>query len=130
MARRSVWKSTNTKEVFLNEAREDLSSLNNALVLLEKDPTPGEAVRETAQAAHTLKGMPATMGYEPTARLTHQMETVLGPSLPESYQDKVDVRARTRLSARDGPEQHDGTRWFSRSAIHASAAATKADRRA
>jgi len=42
--------STNTKEVFLNDAREYLSSLNNALVLLEKDPTPGEAVREIARA--------------------------------------------------------------------------------
>ena len=82
MARRSVWKSTNTKEVFLNEAREDLSSLNDALVLLEKGPTPGETVREIARAAHTLKGMPATIGYEPTARLTHQMQTVLEPSLP------------------------------------------------
>ena len=67
------------KEVFLHEAREYLSSLNNALVLPEKDPTPGEAVREIARAAHTLKGMSATMGYEPMARLTHQDEGAVTP---------------------------------------------------
>ena len=67
------------KEVFLNESREYLSTLNNALVTLEKDPAQGEAIREIFRAAHTLKGMSATMGYEPMARLTHQMETVLEP---------------------------------------------------
>ena len=98
MAQGSVWESTNTKEVILNEAREYLSSLNNALVLLEKGPTPGKAVREIARAAHTLKGMLATMGYEPTARLTHQTETVLEPSLSESYQDAVGLRLASRPS--------------------------------
>jgi two-component system, chemotaxis family, sensor kinase CheA len=67
------------KEVFLTEAREYLSTLNNALVALERDPTQIEAIREIFRAAHTLKGMSATMGYEPMARLTHQMETVLEP---------------------------------------------------
>ncbi len=67
------------KEVFLTEAKEYLSTLNNALVLLERDPSQVEAIREIFRAAHTLKGMSATMGYEPMARLTHQMETVLDP---------------------------------------------------
>ncbi len=67
------------KEVFLNESREYLSTLNNALVTLEKDPAQTESIHEIFRAAHTLKGMSATMGYEPMARLTHQMETVLEP---------------------------------------------------
>jgi len=67
------------KDVFLNEAREYLSALNNSLVVLEKDPSQLEAIREIFRAAHTIKGMSATMGYEPMARLTHQMETVLEP---------------------------------------------------
>lgn len=67
------------KDVFLTEAREYLSTLNNALVVLEKDPAQVEAIREIFRAAHTLKGMSATMGYEPMARLTHQMEAVLDP---------------------------------------------------
>jgi two-component system, chemotaxis family, sensor kinase CheA len=67
------------KEVFLTEAREYLATLNNALILLEKDPSQAEAIHEIFRAAHTLKGMSATMGYEPMAHLTHQMETVLEP---------------------------------------------------
>ena len=65
------------KDLFLNEAREYISTLNNSLVELEKDPSHKEAIREIFRAAHTLKGMSATMGYEPMARLCHQMETVL-----------------------------------------------------
>jgi two-component system chemotaxis sensor kinase CheA len=67
------------KESFLIEAREYLSALNNSLVLLEKDQTRNEAIHEIFRAAHTLKGMAATMGYDPMVRLTHQIETVLEP---------------------------------------------------
>ncbi|HUO57585.1 MAG TPA: chemotaxis protein CheA [bacterium] len=65
--------------MFLAEAREYLSTLNNALVTLEREPSNTEAVHEIFRAAHTLKGMSATMGYEPMANLTHQMETVMEP---------------------------------------------------
>lgn len=67
------------KDIFLNEAREYLSNLNNSLVVLEKDPSHLESIREIFRAAHTLKGMSATMGYEPMTHLTHQMEAVLEP---------------------------------------------------
>ncbi len=67
------------KEIFLTEAREYLSNLNNSLVMLEKDPSQTEAIREIFRAAHTLKGMSATMGYDPMVRLTHQMEAVMEP---------------------------------------------------
>lgn len=67
------------KEIFLNEAREYLSNLNNSLVILEKDPSQQEAIREIFRVAHTLKSMSATMGYEPMSRLTHQIESVMEP---------------------------------------------------
>ncbi len=67
------------KDIFLNEAREYLSNLNNSLVVLEKDPSHLESIREIFRAAHTLKGMSATMGYNPMTHLTHQMEAVLEP---------------------------------------------------
>ncbi|HVZ81988.1 MAG TPA: chemotaxis protein CheA [bacterium] len=67
------------KELFLSEAREYLSNLNNSLVQLEKDPAQGEPIKEVFRSAHTLKGMAATMGYEPMVRLTHEMESVLDP---------------------------------------------------
>jgi two-component system chemotaxis sensor kinase CheA len=67
------------KEAFLGEAREYLSTLNNALVSLEKDPADRDCIHAIFRAAHTLKGMSATMGYGPMARLTHQMEGALDP---------------------------------------------------
>jgi two-component system chemotaxis sensor kinase CheA len=67
------------KDLFLSEAREYLSNLNNSLVQLEKDPAQSEPVKEVFRSAHTLKGMAATMGYDPMVRLTHEMESVLDP---------------------------------------------------
>jgi two-component system chemotaxis sensor kinase CheA len=72
------------KDAFLTEAREYLSTLNNSLIQLEKDPRQTEAIKEIFRAAHTLKGMSATMGYEPMAHLTHQMESVLEPIRSET----------------------------------------------
>jgi two-component system chemotaxis sensor kinase CheA len=67
------------KDAFLTESKEYLSNLNNALVELEKNPGHAQSINEIFRAAHTLKGMSATMGYEPMASLTHQMESVLEP---------------------------------------------------
>jgi two-component system, chemotaxis family, sensor kinase CheA len=67
------------KDVFLTEAREYLSALNNSLVLLEKNQAQTEAIHDIFRAAHSLKGMAATMGYDPMVQLTHQMETILEP---------------------------------------------------
>lgn len=67
------------KDLFLTEAREYLSNLNNSLVQLEKDPGQGEPIKEVFRSAHTIKGMAATMGYDPMVRLTHEMESVLDP---------------------------------------------------
>src|SRR5690606_39694204 len=47
------------------------------LLLLEKDPTNLQIVAEIFRAAHTLKGMSATMGFNDLAELTHKMENVL-----------------------------------------------------
>ncbi len=67
------------KEAFLAEAREHLSNLNRSLLTLEKTPTDSDSIKEIFRAAHTLKGMSATMGYEPMARLSHEMESALDP---------------------------------------------------
>ncbi|MBU0502204.1 MAG: Hpt domain-containing protein, partial [Candidatus Margulisbacteria bacterium] len=63
------------KEIFLSEAKEILGNLNNNLVLLEKDAKNPEVINEIFRAAHTLKGMSATMGYEPLVKLSHTLES-------------------------------------------------------
>jgi len=64
-------------EVFIEESKEHLQACNEHLLELEKDPENLQIVNEIFRAAHTLKGMSATMGYEDLASLTHQMENVL-----------------------------------------------------
>ncbi|NLJ72467.1 MAG: chemotaxis protein CheA [Syntrophomonadaceae bacterium] len=64
-------------DVFLEESREHLGSLNEKLLLLEKNNDNISALNEIFRAAHTLKGMSSTMGFDDLADLTHHMEDVL-----------------------------------------------------
>lgn len=64
-------------EVFIEESKEHLQLCNEQLLKLEKQPEDLAIVGEIFRAAHTLKGMAATMGFEDLAGLTHQMENVL-----------------------------------------------------
>lgn len=63
--------------VFIDESKEHLQLLNDALLRLEKEPDEHSTVEEIFRSAHTLKGMSATMGFTRTAELTHNMENVL-----------------------------------------------------
>ena len=63
--------------VFIDESKEHLQLLNDALLRLEKEPDNHATVEEIFRSAHTLKGMSATMGFTKTAELTHNMENVL-----------------------------------------------------
>ena len=64
-------------DMFLDESREHLQSLNDGLLSLENDPNEVSVVNEIFRNAHTLKGMSATMGFNKIAELTHEMEDVL-----------------------------------------------------
>ncbi len=64
-------------DVFLEESKEHLESLNQRLLELEKDSNNINALNEIFRAAHTLKGMSSTMGFDDLADLTHHMENVL-----------------------------------------------------
>ena len=64
-------------EVFIEESKEHLQMCSEQLLELEKNPEDLSIVNEVFRAAHTLKGMSATMGYEDLANLTHKMENVL-----------------------------------------------------
>lgn len=64
-------------DVFIEESKEHIQSLNDHLLELEKNPENIEIVNEIFRSAHTLKGMSATMGYQDLADLTHNMENVL-----------------------------------------------------
>lgn len=63
-------------DVFIDESMEHLDVLYNQLVVLEKKPTEEKVIEEIFRAAHTIKGMSATMGFEDVAHLTHYIENV------------------------------------------------------
>jgi two-component system chemotaxis sensor kinase CheA len=63
-------------EIFIEETKEHLQSLNEHILILEKEPENEETINEIFRAAHSLKGMAGTMGYKRMQRLTHDMENV------------------------------------------------------
>lgn len=63
-------------ELFIDETKEHLQSLNEHILELEKDPENDDTINEIFRAAHTLKGMSGTMGYTRMQRLTHDLENV------------------------------------------------------
>ena len=59
---------------FLDEASDNLKGLDDLTLELEKDPEDMSVVNGIFRAAHTLKGMSATMGFQNMAALTHALE--------------------------------------------------------
>ena len=65
------------REVFAAEARDYLQSLNEDLLEFERNPQDQGTVDDMFRAAHSLKGMAGTMGFDELAEFTHEMESVL-----------------------------------------------------
>lgn len=63
-------------EIFIEETKEHLQSLNEHILILEREPENENTINEIFRAAHSLKGMAGTMGYKRMQRLTHDMENV------------------------------------------------------
>ncbi len=63
-------------EIFLDETKEHLQSLNTEILNLEQDPENTDTINEIFRAPHSLKGMAGTMGYKRMQNLTHDMENV------------------------------------------------------
>ncbi|WLD95174.1 chemotaxis protein CheA [Alkalihalobacillus sp. AL-G] len=81
-------------DVFVEESREHLQSINEHMLRLENEPNEKSIVNDIFRSAHTLKGMSATMGYEDLANLTHKMENVLDALRQEQIgvtSDVIDV---------------------------------------
>ena len=64
------------RDLFLAEAHEYLQDMTRCLLEMEKNSS-NDQLTEMFRAAHSLKGMAGTMGYEYITRLTHEMESLL-----------------------------------------------------
>ena len=76
-------------EIFIDESKEHLQTLNDQVLILESEPENVDTVNEIFRAAHSLKGMAGTMGYKRMQRLTHDMENVFS----EIRNGKMNVNA-------------------------------------
>src|SRR5579884_3047375 len=63
--------------LFLEEAAEQLETLSDGLLRMERDASDPQLLQAVFRAAHTLKGSSATIGHARMAVLTHAMESVL-----------------------------------------------------
>jgi two-component system chemotaxis sensor kinase CheA len=64
------------RDLFLAEAQEYLQNMTVCLLKLERSPTDSISLAEIFRAAHSLKGMAGTMGYEVITELTHELENM------------------------------------------------------
>lgn len=64
-------------KTFLAETEEQLTEMEEALVVLELQPDDGEAIQSIFRSVHTLKGNAASMGYDGAAELAHALEDLL-----------------------------------------------------
>lgn len=62
--------------IFIDESTEHLNTMSDYMLELEKNPSEKSIIEEIFRAAHTLKGMSATMGYHDMADLTHKLENI------------------------------------------------------
>ena len=76
-------------EIFIDETKEHLQTLNDQVLILESEPENVDTVNEIFRAAHSLKGMAGTMGFKRMQRLTHDMENVFS----EIRNGKMNVNA-------------------------------------
>jgi len=64
------------RQLFLDESREHLQVMNRELLLLEQEGETG-GVDALFRAAHSIKGMSGSMGYDAVVAVSHALEDVL-----------------------------------------------------
>ncbi|MGM0471393.1 MAG: chemotaxis protein CheA [Bacillota bacterium] len=79
------------QQLYVTEAEEHLEVLNNSILDLEDNPHDLGIIKELFRAAHTLKGMAGTMGFDEVSNLTHAMENVLDELRNERMEVTTDV---------------------------------------
>ncbi|MBI4715815.1 MAG: chemotaxis protein CheA, partial [Nitrospirae bacterium] len=66
-----------TKRIFIEESRELLQDMEQALLDLENNPGDPELINRIFRAAHTIKGNSGMFGFDPIVAFTHVLETLL-----------------------------------------------------
>lgn len=65
------------KGMFISETKEHLQTMNSLIISLEKAPEGKEDIEALFREAHSIKGMAASMGFDPISELSHKMEDMM-----------------------------------------------------
>lgn len=65
------------KNLYLTEAYAHVAAMEEGVAALGELPTDSELLTSISRAAHTLKGMSATMGYQELAQLAGAVERLM-----------------------------------------------------
>jgi two-component system chemotaxis sensor kinase CheA len=65
------------RDLFISEAREYLRAIGGLIVDLEKDAGDREKIDSLFRAAHSIKGMAASMDYRQVSELAHKLEDLM-----------------------------------------------------
>lgn len=66
----------NFKKIFVEEARDLIANLEEAMLTLENSPEDMEQIEEVFRVMHSLKGSSGMFGFHKIEELTHDLETI------------------------------------------------------
>lgn len=72
-----MFEDNDLMSIFLEESKENLQSMEEALLELEKTPRNNELLNVVFRAMHTIKGGAGLMGLELISSLAHRLENIL-----------------------------------------------------
>ena len=67
----------NARRAFIDEVAELLQSMEDALLILERDPQDPESLNDVFRSMHTIKGTAGVFGYTAIVDFTHTVETLM-----------------------------------------------------
>ncbi len=83
--------SSALKNEFLIESFENLSSINEDLTQLEKDPENKDLLNKLYRTVHTMKGSASFLGYKKLQEITHSAENLLDELREEKFLINTDI---------------------------------------
>jgi two-component system chemotaxis sensor kinase CheA len=81
------------RTIFIEESTEHFGEISSALLALEKEPGSVDAIDVVFRMAHSIKGMAASLDYDPITELSHRIEDRM-----QQVREAGGVRPGTELS--------------------------------
>ena len=103
---------------FVRESREHLTSIEQRLLILERDPADAEAIHSVFRGFHTIKGLAGFLEFSAIREMTHELETALNlaregklaiiPAVIDVILESVDYLSRAVTAVESGaPNEPD-----------------------